>query len=189
MTTLIVCVSVSHGNTRKVAEAIGRQLGAEVHEPEQVAAADAARYDVLGLGSGVYGMTFHPRLWRFVRSLPKADDKPVFLFATSGGPALWWSPAALLLRRLLGAKGYRVIGAWSCRGFDTWAPLRLVGGLNKGRPAETDLQRAAAFAAEVDRNAGGKAGRVRPRAPARRARPARTAIPAAEAARPDSVRG
>ena len=88
MTTLIVCVSVSHGNTRQVAEAIGEVLGAAVVEPEEVAPADVASYDLVGIGSGIYGMTFHPRLWRFARSLPKARGTPAFLFATSGSPEL-----------------------------------------------------------------------------------------------------
>ncbi len=181
MTTLIVCVSVSHGNTRKVADAIAGELRAEVFEPEQVAPADAARYDVLGLGSGIYGMTFHPRLWRFVRSLPKAQDKPVFLFATSGGGDLWWFPAAFVLGRLLEAKGYRVVGKFSCRGFDTWLPLRLAGGINKGRPGSTDVKAAAAFASGIDGRLGGAARKTRARPPARRTRPAPTPRPDAPA--------
>ena len=35
------------------------------------------------------------------------------------------------------------VGAFCCPGFDTWGPLRLVGGVNKGRPDDTDLERAA----------------------------------------------
>lgn len=157
MTTLIVCVSVSHGNTRKVADAIGRALESDVVEPEQVAPIDAAGYDVLGLGSGIYGMTYHPRLWRFARSLPRVSDRPVFLFATSGGHELWWSPAVFLLGRLLRAKGYRVVGTFACRGLDTWLPLRIVGGINKERPGDADLAAARAFAAEVDGRVGGAA--------------------------------
>jgi hypothetical protein len=45
--------------------------------------------------------------------------------------------------------GYRVVGTFCCPGFDTWWPLRLVGGLNKGRPNEADLTRAREFAREV----------------------------------------
>ena len=104
MTTLIVCVSISHGNTRQAAEAIGEVLGATVVEPEEVAPADVASYDLSGIGSGIYGLIFHPRLWRFARSLSKVPGKPAFLFGTSGSPELWWRPAILVLSRLLRSK-------------------------------------------------------------------------------------
>ena len=155
MTTLIVCVSISQGNTRQVAEAIGEVLGAPVVEPEEVAPADVASYDLLGIGSGIYGMMFHVRLWRFARSLPKVHGMPAFLFATSGSPEVFWRAAILVLSRLLRSKGYRVVGTFSCRGFDTWLPLRLVGGLNKGRPSQADLIAARTFASHLGGSANG----------------------------------
>lgn len=146
MRALIICVSVSHGNTRRVAEAIGGVLGADLVEPEQLSPADVAGFDLVGFGSGIYGMTFHPRLWRFARSLPRGRGRPVFLFATSGSRERWWRPAVVVMGGLLRSKGYRVVGAFSCRGWDTWLPLRLIGGINRGRPADADLAAARAFA-------------------------------------------
>jgi N-hydroxyarylamine O-acetyltransferase len=35
---------------------------------------------------------------------------------------------------LLDAKGYSVVGSFSCRGWDTWLPLRLVDGINRAGP-------------------------------------------------------
>jgi len=157
MRTLIVCVSVHHGNTRQVAEAIGETLGAAVVKPEEVASTDVASYDLVGMGSGIYGMTFHSRLWRFARSLPKVSGTPVFLFATSGSPELFWRPATMVLSRLLRFKGYRIVGTFSCRGFDTFGPLRLVGGFNKGRPSQADLTAARAFASQLGHSPNGMA--------------------------------
>jgi flavodoxin len=149
MTALVVCVSISEGNTRQVAEAIGEALHAEVVEPEDVAPNDVAGYDLVGLGSGIYGMMFHARLWRFARSLPNVQGLPVFLFATSGGPDLLWRPAVVVLSRLLRSKGYRVVGTYSCPGFDNLGPFQLVGGLNKDRPNHADLAAAKAFASRL----------------------------------------
>ena len=73
MKTLIVCVSVSHGNTRKIASAMADVLGAEVVEPETVNLATLGDYDLVGFGSGIFGMAFHPRLRTFVASLPTAN--------------------------------------------------------------------------------------------------------------------
>lgn len=152
MKTLIVCVSVSHGNTGRIARAIGDELGADVLEPEKVSPAHVPAYDLVGLGSGVYAETFHPRLWRFVLSLPRSSGTPVFLFATSGGPELWWRPAAWALGRLLRAKGYRMVGTYSCRGYDTWLPLRLIGGINRGKPGTAELASAKQFGAALRRS-------------------------------------
>ena len=78
MRALVVCVSVSEGNTKRVADAIAGVLGTEAVEPEDVAPNVVAGYDMVGIGSGIYGMMFHARLWRFARSLPKVEGTPVF---------------------------------------------------------------------------------------------------------------
>ena len=155
MRALVVCVSISEGNTKRVADAIAGVLGTEAVEPEDVAPNAVAGYDMVGIGSGIYGMMFHARLWRFARSLPKVEGTPVFLFATSGSPEVLWRPAVLILSRLLRGKGYRVVGMFSCRGFDNLGPMRLVGGLNKGKPSEGDLEAARAFASGLPEHSEG----------------------------------
>lgn len=159
MKSLIVCVSVSHGNTRRVAEAMAEILGAPVVEPGDVRPSDLGGYDLVGFGSGVYAMAVHPRLRRFIRSIPREDGGRAFVFTTRGGPEPpLWSYAAPV-QRLLERRGFEVLDTFSCRGFDTWLPLRLVGGLNKGRPNGADLDAARAFARRL-------AGRVGPAAAA-----------------------
>lgn len=142
MKTLIVCVSVSHGNTRRVAEAMGEVLEATIMEPEQVRVSDLAEYDLVGFGSGIFNQRFHPRLRNFVRALPKASRGKAFVYATSGFPPQLW-PMERLARR----SGFEVVDTFSVRAFDTWAPLRLVGGINKGKPDAADLEAAREFAA------------------------------------------
>jgi len=46
-------------------------------------------------------------------------------------------------------EGYEISGEFSCRGFDTWGPLWLTGGLNRKHPDDRDLQRARDFARNV----------------------------------------
>ena len=43
-------------------------------------------------------------------------------------------------------KGFRIIGEFSCKGYDTFGPLKFIGGINKGKPDEKDLKRAREFA-------------------------------------------
>lgn len=146
MKSLIVCVSISHGNTRKVADAIASRLGATVVEPEEVDLDRLIDYDLIGFGSGIYGWAVHPRLTSLVSRLAPVDGQKAFVFATRGAPELpCWPPTRATSQRLA-AKGFDVIGSFSCRGLDTWGPLQLIGGVNKGRPSHADLAHARAFA-------------------------------------------
>ncbi|MFI7357592.1 flavodoxin family protein [Streptomyces avidinii] len=145
MKTLLVCTSVSHGNTRRVAEAMAGVLEARVVAPQEVSAAEPAGYDLVGFGSGVFSQRMHPDLLGFVRALPASPGR-AFVFATSGLPELALAPFTRPLVRLLEGKGFEVEATFTCRAFDTWAPFKLVGGINRRRPDEGDLTAARAFA-------------------------------------------
>ena len=91
MKALIICVSVSHTNTKKVARAIAEVLDASVVEPEDVDLNTIGDYDLVGFGSGIYFMAFHERLRNFIRNLPRVENARAFVFSTSGSaePFLW----------------------------------------------------------------------------------------------------
>ncbi|UQX04801.1 flavodoxin family protein [Streptomyces sp. RerS4] len=145
MKAVIVCASVSHGNTRRVADSMAQVLGAKIVSPEHADLAELADADLVGFGSGVFYSRLHPRLTDFVKGLPTGRGR-AFVFATSGLPELPLSPFTRPLVQLLEGKGFEVDGCFSCRAFDTWTPFRLVGGINKQRPNAGDLAAARAFA-------------------------------------------
>ncbi|MFB0630411.1 flavodoxin family protein [Streptomyces sp. AB3(2024)] len=145
MKAVIVCASVSHGNTRRVADTMALVLGAKVVSPEEAGPAEPAGADLVGFGSGVFHGRLHPRLTDFVEALPAGRGR-AFVFATSGLPEKPFAPFTRPLVRLLEGKGFEVDGSFSCRAFDTWAPFKLVGGINKQRPNAGDLAAARAFA-------------------------------------------
>ncbi|MFE5888053.1 flavodoxin family protein [Streptomyces sp. NPDC056462] len=145
MKTVIVCASVSHGNTRRVAGSMAGVLGAKVVAPEQADLAELAGADLVGFGSGVFHGRLHPRLTEFVKALPAGRGR-AFVFATSGLPEIPPAPFTRPLVQLLKGKGFEVDGSFSCRAFDTWTPFKLVGGINKQRPNAVDLAAARAFA-------------------------------------------
>ena len=150
--SIVVVTSVHHGNTAAVARAIADALGpgATVAAPEDVPHAMLDECDLVGFGSGVYYGRMHQALFDWLRGLPDAPapTRRAFVFSTSGLPFLatvWHRP----LKALLAQKGFDVVGEFSCRGFDTWGPLWLAGGLNRKHPDERDLARAREFAARV----------------------------------------
>jgi flavodoxin len=148
--TLLVYKSVHHQNTAQIAREIASVLGADSGEPAECPYSRLAEYELLGIGSGVYYGRVHDQLFQWVRGLPEnsARDFPVFIFTTSGLPMfakLWHWP----LKNVLTKKGYEVLGDFACRGFDTWGPLWLTGGLNRAHPDERDFQRAREFAGRL----------------------------------------
>jgi len=146
MKVVIVCVSVSHGNTARIAETMAKVLEARVVSPEEVDPAELDACDLVGFGSGIFTMDFHPRLRRFVRDLPEKQRRKAFVFTTSGLPEPPFRRYVRRLAGLLGRKGFDVVGTFACRGFDTWAPFKLVGGIRKDRPGTADFESARRFA-------------------------------------------
>lgn len=142
----MVCTSVSHGNTLAVAEAMVQVLDAHVVPPVRVDPADLGGYDLIGVGSGIFGMGFHPQLREFVAAIPGGQTARAFVFSTSGFPEPPFRP---YVRRLVGdleQKGFVDVDAFSCRALDTWWPFRPLGGIQKGHPDSDDLDAARAFA-------------------------------------------
>ncbi|WP_328786661.1 MULTISPECIES: flavodoxin family protein [unclassified Streptomyces] len=162
MKTLLVCTSVSHGNTRRVARAMAEVLDARVVAPVEVEVSDLPGYDLVGFGSGVFSQRLHRDLLGFARSVPRprpgpgsrstASTRRAFVFATSGLPELAFAPFTRPLVRLLEGRGFEVVDTFTCRALDTWMPFRLIGGINKQRPDEDDLVAARAFARRLGKD-------------------------------------
>lgn len=144
--TLILLKSIHHQNTEMVARTMADVLQADVRTPQDAPDSVLEKYVLFGFGSGVYFGRLHSALRSWVDGLrPRSERLPAFIFSTAGSPSLHrlahWG-----MRRRLSKAGFDVIGEFNCPGFDTFGPLRLVGGLNRGRPNEMDLARAAEFA-------------------------------------------
>ena len=140
--TVILCKSVHHGSTAKVARVMAVALQAEVASPEEFPDTSLEGVGLVGFGSGVYYGQMHAALFQWLRGLPDttAVTYPAFVFSTSGLPflfKLWHAP----LIRALSRKGFDVLGDFH------W----LAGGINKHHPDGRDLERASQFAAGISR--------------------------------------
>jgi flavodoxin len=143
MKTLIVCLSMHHGNTKKIADAMAAVLDADVISPGDANGERLAAYDLIGFGSGIAFGKHYKGLLRWVDALPVLD-KNAFVFSTRGSPRPGSHHRAL--KDQLEGKRLTIVGEFSCRGFDTYGVLKLIGGIAHGRPNEQDLRNAQEFA-------------------------------------------
>jgi len=141
MKVLIIYYSEHHQNTEKIAKAIAVKIGAEVKKANDVSPIDIENYDIIGFGSGVYRGRLHNEISDIIGSLPFQNNKKAFVFSTTG--SMTYSRLAHdRLRPSLEAKGFKIIGEFSCLGFDTALSIE---GINKGKPDKQDLENAEKF--------------------------------------------
>ena len=142
MKTCIIYYSQHHGNTKKLLDAI------KVADPD-VELVDAVSkremelggYDRIGFASGIYFSKFAEQVLNFAKiNLPAHKD--VFFIATAGGPAknLFSS-----IEEITEDKHCKVLGKYLCKGYDTFGPFKLVGGIQKGHPTEDEIKAAVEF--------------------------------------------
>jgi flavodoxin len=143
MKTLIIYKSIHHGNTKKIAEVMADALKADLLDLKDADGDIIKEYDLLGFGSGIYFYKPHKKLRRFIEGLDKVENKKAFVFSTSGAGKPKFNR---WLKEKLADKGFEIIGEFHCKGHDTYGPLKLIGGKNKGKPDEEDFKNAESFA-------------------------------------------
>ncbi|MCX6818954.1 MAG: flavodoxin family protein [Candidatus Aenigmarchaeota archaeon] len=148
MHVLIILKSEHHGNTKKIAECMARVLKARLADPDKIKITELNKYGLIGFGSGIYYMKHHKALLNLIDKLPYMKGKKAFIFSTSGMrriPII--NNFNKALKNKLLDKGFEIVGKFNCRGWDTY-PLfvRPFGGISKGRPNETDFNKAEEFA-------------------------------------------
>jgi flavodoxin len=143
MKSAIVYSSVHHGNTAKVARTMADVLGAVLVKTGETPPQSLEVYDLIGFGSGIYFGTHHKAMLALVDSLPVVKGKNAFIFSTSGRGGTGFHKN---LKGKLLAKEFEIVGEFACKGYDTYSLLKIIGGINKGRPDENDLQEAEKFA-------------------------------------------
>lgn len=141
MKIAICYYSRHHGNTRKVLEAMAREADVDLIDVTARCAVPLDGFDCVGFASGIYAFEFHRSVVEFARQyLP--EGKPVFFVYTFG---VTKGTGAAAAARVAQEKHCPVLGEYGCKGYDTFGPFKLVGGLAKGHPDERDLENARSF--------------------------------------------
>ena len=139
MKAAIIYYSNHHSNTRKVVEAIAQGRDVALIDAAATKSADLSGYELIGFASGIYFGKFHESVTEFAaNNLPQG--KKVFFLSTYGG-----SRNTKAIEEAVKAKSAQIVGQFGCKGYDTFGPFKLVGGICKGHPNEEDLEHACRF--------------------------------------------
>jgi len=141
MKTAILYYSTHHGNTKKLLNAIAAENDIELIDVTKAGDQDLSGYDRLGLASGIYFSNYaKPFLTYAEKNLP--EGKSVFFIYTHGAPKGDFLKG---IREITQKKKCLELGAYHCKGFDTFGPFKVVGGIAKGHPTEEEIKAAVDF--------------------------------------------
>jgi flavodoxin len=157
MNSLLVLFSFHHNNTEKIANVFAKVLDAQIKTPQKIIPEELQDFDLIGFGSGIYDYKHHNLLLDLADKLPQVTNGKAFIFSTSGirVDSRMFSNAREFhtpLREKLESKGYVIVDEFDCAGFNTNSVLKLIGGMNKGRPNAEDLKDAEEFAEKLKQN-------------------------------------
>ena len=140
MKVAIAYYSQHHGNTKKLLDAIKDLGDVKLINVVECKEADLSDYDIIGFTSGTYFGKFSGKVIEFAKNnLP--GKKRVFLIITYGVKGSYTKE----MEQIITEKSCRLLGTYGCRGFDTFGPLKLIGGIAKGHPDENDVRGAIEF--------------------------------------------
>ena len=144
MKVAIAYYSQHHGNTKKLLDAIKDLGDIKLIKVVECKETDLSDYDIIGFASGIYFNKFSKAVIEFAKNnLP--DKKQVFLINTYGIK----SDYTIEMKQIIEEKSCRLLGTYGCRGYDTFGPFKLIGGIAKGRPDENDVEGAIEFFREI----------------------------------------
>jgi flavodoxin len=144
--TIIIFESYHHKNTEKIARVLAQALQAKLYRPEQVNISKLSDFSLIGFGTGIYYGKPHEKVQHFLEQLPYLKNKKAFLFTTSG---LLRDEYTQNIRDRISKKGLLPIGIFACKGYDTYGPFKVIGGLNRRHPDLEDFYNAEIFANDL----------------------------------------
>ena len=97
---------------------------------------DLQEYDLIGFASGVDFGKFYLEIENFAReNLPL--QKAVFFLYTCAMDREGFTDS---IKEIALKKDAVILGEYGCRGYNTYGPWKLIGGMNKSHPTENELQ-------------------------------------------------
>ena len=139
--TVIIYASTHQGNTFKIVKAISEKHKVDLIDATKHFSANLSEYNLIGFASGIDFGKFYPQVEQFMdKNLP--ENKNVFFMYTCAKPNNRFTSK---VKRLALEKNAHIVGEFGCKGYNTYGPLKIIGGMNKSHPDEKDINNTLAF--------------------------------------------
>ncbi len=139
--TVIIYGSTHHGNTYKLVRAIADEYQLDIIDATKETKKDISGYDLVGFASGIDFGRFYSEVEIFLENnLP--ENKEVFFLYTCAKHDDRFTKS-ITEKALI--KNAKVVGQYGCKGYNTYGPLKLIGGMNKKHPDKKDIENAILF--------------------------------------------
>lgn len=141
MKTAIIYYSKHHGNTKKLLDAIAQKNEVTLIDVTNNPTTDLSDYDCIGFASGIYYSKFQKKLLEYAEKYMPNDKKTFFIY-TYGVKKEGYTNA---ITEAVSKHNSKILGDFGCLGFNTFGPFKLIGGIAKGHPDNTDIDNALSF--------------------------------------------
>ncbi|MCR4655324.1 MAG: flavodoxin [Lachnospiraceae bacterium] len=146
MKTVIIYASKHHGNTKKVCERLADQCNVTLVEASDVSDSFPwDDYDLIGFASGIAFKKFYEPVNNAAGLIP-AGKKAFYIYTCAAND----QDFSENIRGIVESRGAKSIGTYGCKGFNTFGPLKLIGGMNKKNPTEDELAAAVQFYRSIE---------------------------------------
>lgn len=140
MKSLIIYGSHHHKSTEKLAYGIATAHSVDLWDAEKADNVDLSAYSMIGFASGIDFGRFYPAVTALAETLP--EGKMVYALFTCARDNGKYGDE---IREIAERKKCIYLGKFGCKGYNTYGPWKLIGGMNKGHPSEEDLENAVRF--------------------------------------------
>jgi len=138
---VIIYASTHHGNTRKLVEAIAEKYDIAQIDATKQQQADLSEYDLIGFASGIDFGKFYDSVEAFLeKNLP--EKKRVFFLYTCARKSDRFTET---VNKAALKKNAVILGEYGCRGYNTYGPWKIIGGMNKNHPSVEEQDGAVQF--------------------------------------------
>ena len=140
MKSIIIYASHHHGNTEKLVKAIKDKYGVELANAEEIKEINLDNYDLIGFASGIDFSKFYPSVIRIAEKIPAG--KKVYAVYTC---AMDKKSYGEQIKDIAEKKGCTFLGKFGCKGYNTYGPWKIVGGMNRKHPTSKEIDDALQF--------------------------------------------
>lgn len=138
-------ISVHHKNTEKLLQGVKKNLDIDIFDIQQNTNVDMSKYDIIGIATGIYAFKPHKLIYKFLQENKNLPKKAISICTSGSGSQKFLDKLSNVLKE----NGLDVLDSFTCKGYDTFGPFKLVGGIAKGHPTAQDIENATKFIQDI----------------------------------------